>query len=921
MRLSNLRPGPLSIATVLLAGLCFANTANSDELTVNGYTQIAKDRVSRTEFTYTYSAAITNNGPAVEDVSASLSSSSPRTQVVDGDLEFGAVAAGTSVQSQDTFTIRQDRRYPIDWTLLTWTVDSTPVGAGHVIDSYGGTFEYPGGLTLVVPPSAVISPVEVEITLMDCGPLEAILNDRALSTKPVKNCLAAFAGAPSGFEFESPVLVRLPLESLASGTFPFLADIDENAGTYQILPTVIDYDGVAGIIQAQLTGFSGKVVGSTELSPGSEFGPEWAAEGEEIKARCANCGQIGPNLDFCTSLDAYQPPCCLIPPAARVGCYANCDCCKEKRVQVVVSGVDFASGDCQLLGSDIEVTYPDCPGSPTYTDSVGEASEDCGDDTIWTITVEPDSAEIQACTDVTFTATIQGASPDGSVQYKTVDLPAFWTSRDESVGGFSGADGRLEGKSAGSTTIEARISAASPIDAVGEATVKVNSNIESYTVDPASESIKIDDEVLLTAEAIAASATVGPPPEANDTEWSSNKPGVASVTPAGSLATVLGVDKGSATITAKLEYLCETVTATSGITVECHEVTFTPSSDSLDLVVGESHLLFVEATDSEGTMLDTSGVTWRSAAGTVVGLQLLQGQETVVEALQPTVLGPVPVTATYDDGCQTKDAVTVVTVTCMHLELSVTEGLVEVDAFLPIAVSALDKDGNPVSVDESSIQWSSSDSNVAAVIPSVGGVVSVIGISPGNATITAEYDAGPCGVITESASIQVGMGIAGVWNISPYAQFEQCRDTDFPGWFEEEGWKDFTINIEQPVGEDETIITATYVPDVGAVLEGNWDRTTGEFTLATDTSNPSECGYLFYWDDGADLCAGALDCQFEACQNTTDISGTTAPTLDSLDAAASWYYAVTFSYKTLADGPRLYKTWECEGDALATGSR
>jgi hypothetical protein len=331
-------------------------------------------------------------------------------------LEFGAVAAGTSVPGQDTFTIRQDRRYPMDWTLLTWTVNSTPAGAGHIIDSNGGTFEYPGGLTLVVPPGAVIAPVEVELTPMECGPLDAILNDRALSTKPVKYCLTAFSGAPSGFEFESPVLVRLPLESLASGTIPFLADIDENAGTYQILPTVIDYDGTAGIIQVQLTGFSGKAVGSTELSPGSEFGPEWAAKGQEIEDKCANCGQIGPNLDFCRSLDAFQPPCCLIPPAARGVCYTDCDCCKEMRVQVVVSGVDFSSGECQLLGADIEVTYPDCPTSPTYKDSISEASEDCGDDTVWTITVDPPSADMQACTDdTTFMVKIQGASFDGSV--------------------------------------------------------------------------------------------------------------------------------------------------------------------------------------------------------------------------------------------------------------------------------------------------------------------------------------------------------------------------------------------------------------------------------------------------------------------------------------------------------------------------
>ncbi len=792
----------------------------------------------------------------------------------------------------------------------------------------GGVFAFPGGIELEVPPGAVSQPVNVGLSMADCGTLEDILNGRSLSTKPLKRCLASFVGTPSGLEFNLPILARLPVGQLASGNVPVLMDVDRSTASYRLLPTVIEYDGVLGVMQIELRGFSEKTPATYEFDPGTEFGPEWAAAGEEIKARCSSCGaqndNNGANLPFCENLDRYQASCCLIPPAVRQLCAPNCYCCKEENARVVVTDVDFSSDECQLLGSTIRVTFPECPDAPTFEDSMEEASEECGDDTVWTITVDPPGAAIQACDEVRFAATISGASPDGSVAIGPKKLSALWVSSNRSVADFVDGDGLLAGKSRGSVDVEARISANNPIDAVGEAQVTVDSNIDSYTVDPANVSLRIGDEEMLVADVVAAEG-VTPPPDPDDTIWSSTSSGAVSLTSAGAVAWVRGEDRGSATINAQLDFRCETVRAAAGVTVECRDVEFTLSDSALNLGIGESQPVSATATDRrDGSSLDVTGVSWQSGAETVVGIGNDVGPQTSVRGIQPTIVSPVPVTATYDDGCQTQEATVMVTVTCLELELSVEEGIVDIDAFLPIGVIAVNGRDETVPIDESSIQWSSSDPNIAAVIPSTGSLVNVIGISNGTVTITAEYLEGPCGMRRAEATISVGFGISGVWRLAPVTQFEECRYT--PGdWWPEDSFTGFDVRIEQGAGVDDSTIVASYEPDVGLRLAGNWDRYTGLFDLAVDTTDPAQCGYLFFWDGGADLCGDAENCQFEACQITTNIEGqTAAPTggeINSLDAASNWYYGVTFSFDTGSGSGRGETTWECQGNATLNGSR
>ncbi len=112
------------LAVVIAPSPCFAQ---APDLSIGNYELVSQTRVGRTIFEYTYRADLANNG-AVDVLSAAgaLTSGSPNTVVVDGSLGFGAVAAGATATSNDTFSFRQNRRYPFDWADLAWDIAFEP---------------------------------------------------------------------------------------------------------------------------------------------------------------------------------------------------------------------------------------------------------------------------------------------------------------------------------------------------------------------------------------------------------------------------------------------------------------------------------------------------------------------------------------------------------------------------------------------------------------------------------------------------------------------------------------------------------------------------------------------------------------------------------------------------------------------------
>jgi len=111
--------------TVLLLAFLYVPNAFA-ELTISNYSLQSKERASRTEYSYTYKADITNSGDAVENTTATVSSLSTNTKIVADSLTFGAVGLSETVTSSDSFTITQNRKFPFNPDDLIWNITADP---------------------------------------------------------------------------------------------------------------------------------------------------------------------------------------------------------------------------------------------------------------------------------------------------------------------------------------------------------------------------------------------------------------------------------------------------------------------------------------------------------------------------------------------------------------------------------------------------------------------------------------------------------------------------------------------------------------------------------------------------------------------------------------------------------------------------
>ena len=112
---------------LVLIGLSFPVADTWAAATVTGKALVSEVRTGRTTFDYTYQVTVQNGAPALGSASATVTSSSPSTVVLDGDVSLGDLAANSTVTSVDTFTIRQNRLVPFDPASLTWVVQGSPI--------------------------------------------------------------------------------------------------------------------------------------------------------------------------------------------------------------------------------------------------------------------------------------------------------------------------------------------------------------------------------------------------------------------------------------------------------------------------------------------------------------------------------------------------------------------------------------------------------------------------------------------------------------------------------------------------------------------------------------------------------------------------------------------------------------------------
>jgi hypothetical protein len=115
-----LRPRSILGLAILLS---FAAVANSQQLSVTNYRVISEQVLTASYSRYTYSADLVNPGPALSQVTATVTTNDALTRVLPGQdtLTFTNVPANSQVSSIGSFSIQAKNSVPFDFTKLQWT--------------------------------------------------------------------------------------------------------------------------------------------------------------------------------------------------------------------------------------------------------------------------------------------------------------------------------------------------------------------------------------------------------------------------------------------------------------------------------------------------------------------------------------------------------------------------------------------------------------------------------------------------------------------------------------------------------------------------------------------------------------------------------------------------------------------------------
>ena len=100
--------------------------------TVSSYALVNQTFVTRSQSFYTYQAILVNTGPALPNVTASVSSLSPFVTVVSGQgtLHFSPVPANSMVTSTNSFTIQINGGLAFDPSEITWSFNNPSANPG-----------------------------------------------------------------------------------------------------------------------------------------------------------------------------------------------------------------------------------------------------------------------------------------------------------------------------------------------------------------------------------------------------------------------------------------------------------------------------------------------------------------------------------------------------------------------------------------------------------------------------------------------------------------------------------------------------------------------------------------------------------------------------------------------------------------------
>ena len=454
--------------------------------------------------------------------------------------------------------------------------------------------------------------------------------------------------------------------------------------------------------------------------------------------------------------------------------------------------------ECQILGSDLVIVFPFCSGAPTERSSISETSAECAERLQLQIDVTPKNRIIKACQELPYEATRTVLDKDGKVLFFPKKFSPFWRSLNPPVANFVDLDGKLKGYGPGVAAVQAYMSASST-HPPGGTLVTVESNIGSFDITPPHDNIRIGEDAIFVATITDSEGNFR---DVSDLAWSTNNGAVAElIVNTGQTCMVRGGEFGTATITATYQYDCETMEVSVPVVVGCRNIGFSVDPGSVvDMVVGEQRLLEAKAIDLDdnGSEVSTGTVTWALNGPNILAIT---GADRL-SSINALSSGTTSVTATCDDGCQEIDATVPVTIGCFDLEITPSLAIVKMDAFLPVSVKAVDTLGDEADIDLSSVTWSSSDPDIASMVPTIGPSTVVVGIRPGTVNITATFQ-DACGTKQISAVITVQLDLTGTWREKITSSDHDCADPDGelpPSFYLDVVQQGSTVYAELPAG-------------------------------------------------------------------------------------------------------------------------
>ncbi len=306
-----------------------------------------------------------------------------------------------------------------------------------------------------------------------------------------------------------------------------------------------------------------------------------------------------------------------------------------------------------------------------------------------------------------------------------------WSSDAPGVATVS-VSGLVSAVSAGSATITAASEGQSGTSSIAVSVVPVT----SVSVSPASASLRVGGSIQLAA---TTSDSANNLLSGRVVTWSSNAPGIASVSANGLVSAIAA---GAATITATSEG--KSGTATVSVTVvPVASVTVAPASAAVR--VGASVQLSVTTKDSAGNVLIGRTVTWSSNAPGVATVSA-NGLVTALAA------GAATITAT-SEGKNGLAAITVTVVPVASVTVTPSSATLRVGTNLQLSAVTKDSAGNVLT--GRTITWSSNATGVATV--SATGLVSAVAL--GSASITATSEG-------QSATAIITVTLVPVWSVT-----------------------------------------------------------------------------------------------------------------------------------------------------------